>query len=234
MDLSAFDPKDVLMLCGIAAAFAAFWFLGRIDNRKYPRRFEKLARTLAATLVREDEFDAWFDWTQDGRSFQVRHKLVSRSTGADTSSMWRIIVSTSLSKRWQYHDLQMRPLGRVGAWLAGKLAGNASSPARPGASDDLKSRYAVKEQGTLPSHWMTDSVPQAIGAIYDDLSLLELTEGAMLEACEGRLSLTIYQPDRLHAEAFKILITRLALLADELVAAARRTEDFIGARVGDE
>ena len=46
MDLSAYRPEDVLFLSGVAAAFALFWVLGRIDRLRPRLRFKKLAQAM--------------------------------------------------------------------------------------------------------------------------------------------------------------------------------------------
>jgi hypothetical protein len=232
---SPFDDLDVLVFCGVALLFFLFWFLGRIDNRKHPRRFEKLASELGATVTQIDEFDSRFEITSDKRAFAMRQALVSRSTGRSSSSVWKLSVSTPLTKRWEYHDLQMRTLGRVGGWLVNLLLRNRpnhrpaksdASTTRIGVSDDFGTRFSIREQGTLPSGWMNDAVRQAIRALYDDSEISVLTRYATLEACEGRLTFISDEPDTMPAAAFNRLFAHLNTLAEALVEAAARSDRF--------
>jgi hypothetical protein len=224
-----------LVFCGVALAFFLFWFFGRVDNRKHARRFEKLAAALGVAVRRVDEFDSRFEITSGQRTFEMRQALISRSTGRSSSSLWKVFVSTPLSKRWEYHDLQVRTLGRVGGWLVSKMLRNRTIPTpapsdasttRVSLSDDFGTRFSIREQGTLPPNWMTDSVRQAIRAIYDDSEITVLTTHSTLEACEGRLSFVADEPDKMQAISFNRLLAHLSTLADALVAAAERSDRF--------
>ncbi len=232
---SPFDDLDILVFCGVALLFFLFWFLGRVDNRKRPRRFERLASELGAIVTQVDEFDSRFEITSDKRAFVMRLALVSRSTGRSSSSVWKLTVSTPLTKRWEYHDLQVRTFGRVGGWLVNLILKNRSSrepmkrdasTTRVSLSDDFGTRFSIREQGTLPPNWMTDSVRQAIRAIYDDSEIKVLNSHSTLEACEGRLSFIASEPDKLQSISFNRLLAHLNTLADALIAAAERSDRF--------
>lgn len=232
---SPFDDIDLLVFAGVALAFFLFWFLGRADNRAHPRRFEKLATALGVAVTRVDEFDSRFEVTSGERTFAMRQALISRSTGRSSSSLWKVFVSTPLSKRWEYHDLQVRTLGRLGGWLVGKMLRNRTiaaptrsdaSAARVSVSDDFGTRFSIREQGTLPSGWMSDAVRQAIRALYDDSEISVLTSHATLEACEGRLAFISDEPDTLPTVAFSRLFAHLETLADALIDAAARSDRF--------
>ncbi len=230
-----FDDLDILVFCGVALLFFLFWFLGRVDNRKHPRRFEKIAKELGAAVTQVDEFDSSFELVAHGRAFSVRYARISRSTGSSTSSLWKLFVSTPLTKRWEYHDLQVRTLGRVGGWLVNlllrnrtphRIAKSDASTTRIGVSDDFGTRFSIREQGTLPPNWITDSVRQAVRAIYDDPEIKVLTNHSTLEACEGRLSFISGEPDKLQAIAVNQLLAHLSTLAEALIAAAERSDRF--------
>jgi hypothetical protein len=238
-DTGPIDNVDVLVFCGVALLFFLFWFLGRIDNRKHPKRFETLASELGVTVTQIHDFDSRFEFVARGRSFSARYSRVSRSTGSSTSSIWKLVVSTPLSKRWELHDLQVRALGRLGGWLVNALRRNrtAAVPTRGDAvtarvsasanvSDDFETRFSVRDQGTLPPNWMTSAVRQAICAIYDDVEIKVLTSHTTLEACEGRLSFIADEPDKMKAESFRRLLAHLGTLADALVSAAQNADRF--------
>ncbi len=234
-DTGPIDDVDVLVFCGVALVFFLFWFIGRADNQKHPRRFEKLANELGAAITQVDEFDSRFELPVQSRSFVARYALISRSTGGSTSSLWKLFVSTPLSKRWEYHDLQVRRLGRVGGWLVSLLLKNRgqrepaksdASTTRVDVSDDFGTRFSIREQGTLPSNWMTDGVRHAIRAMYEDSEIAALTSHSTLEACEGRLSFIAIETDKMQAVEFNRLLAHLDTLAEALIAAAERSDRF--------
>lgn len=238
-DTGPIDNVDVLVFCGVALLFFLFWFLGRVDNRKHPKRFETLANELGVTVMRIDDFDSRFEIVARGRSFAARYSRVSRSTGSSTSSIWKLVVSTPLSKRWELHDLQVRALGRLGGWLVNALLRNrtVAAPTRSdaattrvsvsaNASDDFGIRFSIRDQGTLPPNWMTNAVRQAICALYDDVEIKALASHATLEACEGRLRFIADEPDKMQADAFRRVLAHLDTLADALVTAATNADHF--------
>ncbi len=225
MDFSEYDPIDVLALCGVAGAFFLFWFLGRLDNSKRSRRFAKLAQGLGAKVTRVDEFEHCFELDVGKRSFTVALKLISRS-GSNTSSTWYLIATTPLVKRWESHVLTVRPLGRMGGWLMGLVLKKHPIQAAAAQGDDFGTRYAVSEQGVLPSGWMNDAVRQSIRVFYEDPALSKLAADVVLETIDGKLAQRMHAPDSVRPEEYKTLLIRQAALADALNAAARRSEQF--------
>jgi hypothetical protein len=223
MDLSAYRPEDVLFLSGVAAAFALFWVLGRIDRIRPRKRFEKLAQALGGKLTEVDEFEARFEVTISQRTFVLTQKLISRS-GSRSSSLY-FLTSTPLHSSWQSHFLNVTPLGKIGGWLMGRLLkSKASHPAANG--DSFSTRYAVTEQGILPSGWMDEAVRQAIRGFYEGTPVLPLVDDARLEAGEGLLTQRMLVPDKLKADEVQILLQRQTAVADALDSAARRSAQF--------
>jgi hypothetical protein len=223
MDFSEYDPVDVLALCGVAAAFFLFWALGRIDNSKHPRRFAKLASALGAEVTRVDEFEHRFEFAVGTRSLTVVQKLLSSGS---KSSSWYLIATIPLVKRWESHYLKVQSLGRMGGWLMRIVLKKNSAHAAAALSDDFGSRYAIIDEGILPSGWMNDAVRQAIRDFYENPALSKLTVYATLEANGGLLSQRMLAPDKLSADNYKTMLTCQAALADALDAAARRWEQF--------
>jgi hypothetical protein len=204
MDFSEYDPIDVLALCGVAAAFFLFWALGRIDNSKHPRRFAKLASALGAEVTRVDEFEHRFEFAVVKRSLTVARKLVS-SGGTHSSSSWYLIATTPLVRRWESHFLKVQPLGRMGGWLMRMVLKKNPAHAAAALIDDFGSRYAIIDEGILPSGWMNDAVRLAIRDFYENPALSKLTAYATLEASAGRLSQRMLAPDKLSADNYKTM-----------------------------
>ncbi len=224
MDLSAYRPEDILFLCGVAGAFVLFWLLGRIDRLRPKRRFEKLAQALGGKLTVVDEFEDRFEVKVGQRLFVVAQKLVGRS-GSQSSSSLYLTTTTPLRDAWQSHFLKIQPLGRLGGWLMGRLL--KKQPSHSAAdSDSFSTRYAITEQGILPSGWMDGAVRQAIRDFYEGMPVLPLVEDAQLEAFEGQLTQRMLVPDKLNADDWKTLLQRQAAVADALDKAARRSEPF--------
>ncbi len=216
MNLSEYRLEDILALCGVAGAFVLFWLMGRIERGKHPRRFAKLASVLGVAVTQVDEFEARFALTV-GQPFVVTQNLNSRGG-------WYLIASTPLAEAWQSHFMNVRPLGRMGAWLAVRAL--KKQPSDAPRRDDFDARYAVSEQGNLRQGWMSDAVRQAIRDFYEVPALADWVADAELEASQGQLVWRMHSPDKLPADDYQTLLARQAAVADALNAAAQRPGQF--------
>lgn len=224
MDLSEYRPEDILALCGVVGAFVLFWALGRIDNLRPKRRFAKLAQALGGKITVVDKFEDRFEVTVGQRVFVATQKLISRSGGRSSSSLY-LLTTTPLCDAWQSHYLDVHPLGQLGGWLMGRLL--KKQPSHSAAnSNSLGTRYAVTDQGILPSGWMNEAVREAIRGFYEGAPVLPLVNDAQLEASEGQLTQRMLVPDKLKADDWRVLLQRQAAVADALDIAARRSGQF--------
>jgi hypothetical protein len=217
VNLSEYPLEDILALCGVVGAFVLFRLLGRIDRGKHPRRFAKLASALGVPVTQADAFEVRFALTVGQRPFVVTQNLNSRGG-------WYLMASTPLTAAWQSHFMNVRRLGRMGAWLAGRVL--KKQPSDAPRRDGFGARYAVSEQGNLRQGWMSDAVRQAIREFYEVPALADWVAGAELEASQGQLVWRMHSPDQLPADDYKTLLIRQAAVADALNTAAQRPGQF--------
>ena len=133
-----------------------------VTRRKYAASLKALAAAAGAPTHRVDQFTEWFTMEVNGRPFEVRRELRSRSRGSSyrgpTGHL--LVTSTPLAgSRWSVHQLTIAP-GRVPAWLGGppRLTGDAA----------FDGRFMVTQDGVpVREGWLDQPTRAAVTAFFD-------------------------------------------------------------------
>lgn len=202
MELSELALTRLVIVSVVLAVIACF-ALAAASTRRRVRRFEALARSLGAAMVKENKFHYRFALELEGRSFDIRYQHIggSSSSGGWTPD-WYVVTSTPLRSVSELHSAELRFRSRRAALTA--------------APEDFEQHFSMHDSGyPLPKGWLTGRLKRSVTEFFGlDLHLerLVIEEATLLHRSRHLLR-------RLEGGTLRELLMRHGAVASALESA---------------